>query len=184
MTRLATDPSATRGETPDTTGIRVGRVVETDADRALLDLGGGRRAWADPAMPVRYTAAVGDELLAAGDGERFWIIGVIRGAGSVELSAIGDVRVQSLAGTLRLGGAEAVELHAGRLSVIADAINTVAKSVRESLGSVLQTVTGRRITRAGSDYRIIEGLSFQRSERMHSVASKEARIDGSTVHLG
>lgn len=184
MTRLATDPNTARADNPDAAGVRAGRVLETDGDRALLDLGRGVRAWADPAMPVRYTAAVGDELLAAGDGERFWIIGVIRGAGSVELSALGDVRVQSLAGTLRLGGAEAVELHAGRLSIIADAITTVAKTVRESLGSLLQAVTGRRIVRAGSDYRVIEGLSFQRSERMHSVASKEARIDGSTVHLG
>ncbi len=185
MTPPATDTeSAPFTAALETAGVRVGRVLEADADRALLDLGSGVRAWADPAMPIRYTPAVGDSLLCASDGERFWIIGVIRGAGSVSLAAFGDVEVRSLGGTLRLGGSEAVEVQTGRLSILADTISTVARSVKESLGALVQTITGRRLVRAGSDYRIVDGIAFQRSERMHSVASKEARIDGSTVHLG
>lgn len=182
MTAATTDQPAP--STGTSQGIRPGRVVEVSGDRPLLDLGDGVRAWADPAMPVRYAPVAGDELLTATDGERFWVIGVIRGQGAVGLTSVGDVEVRSLAGTLRLSGTEAVELDTEKLSVFASTIQTVAKTVRETLGDLMQTVTGRRVTRAGSDYRVIEGISYERSERMHSVSTKEVRIDGSTVHLG
>ncbi|MEM1185369.1 MAG: hypothetical protein AAGI53_10265 [Planctomycetota bacterium] len=183
MTAVTSESPTPVANTPQT-GVRPGRVDEVSGDRALLDFGGDLRAWADPAMAVRYTPVAGDELLAATDGDRFWIIGVIRGQGDVALTSLGDVEVRSLAGTLRLGGTDAVELETERLSVFASTIETVAKSVRETLGSFLQTVTGRRLTRAGSDYRVVEGISFERSERSHAVSTKETRIDGSTVHLG
>jgi hypothetical protein len=166
------------------TGISAGRVLETDGGRALVELDSGARAWADPAMPVRYAPAVGDQLLTAGDGERFWIIGVVQGTGAVSVTGFGDVEVRSIGGTLRLGGTEATEVQTGRLSIMADSVSTVARTVRESIGSLIQVVTGRRVVRSGSDFRVVEGTAFQRSERMHAVASKEVRIDGTTVHLG
>jgi len=184
MTRVTTDRPTVDGppEHPGTI-LRPGRVIETDGDRALIDLGSAR-VWADPAMPVRYTPAAGDELLVAGEGDRFWIIGVLRGVGSVTIESVGDVSVRSLAGTLTLGGTEAVEVRAGRMRVFADSLETIARAARDAFGSLLQTVSGRRTVQAGSDYRIIDGTAFQKSERTHAVSKKETRIDGSTVHLG
>lgn len=183
MTRATTEDTGLGRVGGPGAWVTPGRVLEVDGDRVLLEVD-GTRVWADPAMPVRYASAVGDELLVAGDGERFWVIGVLRGLGAVSLESVGDVSVRSLAGTLTLGGTEAVEVQAGRFRLFADSVETIARTVRESLGSLVQAVTGRRVVQAGSDYRVIDGMAFQKSERLHSVSSKEARIDGSTIHFG
>ena len=183
MTQAVTTPDGLDAVGAPDEPIRTGRVVEADGARALVELR-DVRVWADPAMPMRYLPTPGDELLIAREGERFWIIGVIAGVGSVELESVGDVSVRSLGGTLTLGGTEAVEVQAGRYRLFADSVETVARAVRQSLGSLVQAVRGRRLVQAGSDYRIIEGVSFQRSQRMHSVSKEESRIDGSTVHFG
>ena len=50
--------------------------------------------WAQMALAYPYQAAVGDTLLAIGQGESWYVIGVIRGTGTSTLTVPGDSRIQ------------------------------------------------------------------------------------------
>ena len=145
-------------------------------------------------MAVEYSPEVGDQLLVAGnlpdadaEGEvsaAAWVSGVSRGTGAVGRVGVGDVRVESLAGSLRLGAASEVEVSATTFTVFADTVRTIAERALDTLGELMQTIRGTRLVRSKLDIHRVDGPSVKQAERIVEHAQKQVAIDGETIHLG
>ncbi|MCA9290058.1 MAG: DUF3540 domain-containing protein [Phycisphaerales bacterium] len=165
------------------TMVRPGRVERVEDDRVLLDLG-DTRVWAVPAMAVGYDAVVGDDLLAIGGGDDWYVIGVVNGRGTVRVEAVGDVSIRSRTGSVEIGAPRDVRLQGGSLSFVGGSLAVVAGAVRETFRSVARIVSGGQDVRLGrSSLKVDESHTVQ-AERIVTVASREHRIDGETIHLG
>src|SRR5690348_9892986 len=103
-------------------------VTEARGREVTIELPDGEAAAATMALAYLYEPAPGDVLLVIGKDEQYYGVGVLHGTGRAVLSFQGDVDLRATGGTLRLSGDRGVtveglevEIHAGKLRMVADA---------------------------------------------------------------
>lgn len=155
-------------------------VLEVDDQRLLLEMPDGPR-WARLALAMPYEARPGDVVLAGGE-EDVYVIGVLHGTGPTCLNVPADFRIQA-GGRVQIIGTE-IELSASRMSIKADKLEIMARTVFEKLVYCYRWVKELIQTRAGRERTLIEGHQTVKAERIIHVAEKDVKIDGAKIHLG
>jgi hypothetical protein len=159
------------------------RVIRVAGPKVQLELP-DELAWAQPAMAFAYQPIEGDIVLAIGRSGAFYVIGVLSGSGTTTLTVPGDLALRAPQGRIELIAAEGVELKSRSVSITADRLQLMARSVVERFGqatrwvrNTFRTHVGRMRTRVDGDYGLKAG-------RIRAVADTTVKIDGTKIHLG
>jgi len=141
-------------------------------------------AVAQSALTLPYEPAVGDVVLAvvAEDGAAY-IIGVLSGRGRRSWSVAGDLDLRA-SGTVRIQGDQGICLTSPNVSVRADKVETLARTLFERTITCYRWVKDTLQTHAGRTRTVVEGNATLSAARIVETAEKEVKIDGSEVHLG
>lgn len=160
-----------------------GTVLEVDGCEVTLRVS-DRVVRARLAFAGFYRPAIGDSLLTIGTDESYYAIGVLDGAGGAELNLSGDVRIRSLRGSVEITAAREVNVTAPDVRLRAVRLSTLARTLRERLGSVRRWVRGSLEIRAGRVRGIVRGDYDLKAERIVERAEGDVAIDGTQIRLG
>ena len=116
-------------------------VLHAAGGRVKLELP-DEHVWAVSALAFPYQAVAGDEVLAVGQPGKWYVIGVLKGAGPTTLTAPADLELAAPRGRITLTAARGVELRADEVRVWANKLELLAKSVFERFGDVTCWVKG------------------------------------------
>lgn len=183
-------------------GVRMvtARVARVDGGSVLLQIEKEpppAQVWATPALAHVYAPLAGDRVIAIGaaaeegsDGAGtevaggWYVIGVLEAHGATEITAVGDLRLRSLTGSVELTGARGVAVRGPLLSITVDAVQTVARTVSETCVEAMRWVKERLDVRAGRSQTVVDGVCRTKAERVIVRTDREIKLDGDTIHLG
>ncbi len=172
---------------PSVDGVRLqpATVTALHADGSLdvrfADEGTGT---ARMALPIPYRACVGDSLLTIRDAEACWVIGVVAGAGRVDLELPGDVSIRAVGGALRLGADREVRIEAPELSVTARKVAMVADAVVQRFATLRQRVLEVMDVHAGESRTTVDGTAYTQATNATVLTREAVVINGKAIHLG
>jgi hypothetical protein len=159
------------------------RVVRAEANRVMLRVA-HRNIWAVSALPFQYEYQAGDLVLAIGQEDSWYVIGVLKGRGHTTLTVPGNLTFQAPRGNIEFVSAGKVQIQSPEVGISTGKLAIVARSVRERFQSAsrwvnetLQVFAGRLRTR-------VENESELTAERIVERAEGDVRIDGNQIHLG
>lgn len=147
-------------------------------------LEGGADVTAQLALALPYVPAEGDVVLVIGKHGRCYVIGVIHGRGHTSLSFRGDVSVQAVGGSLRLGADEGVTVEGRRVELRAGELKMVAGDVVQKFQSVYQRVRTLLSVHAEHTHTIVDKSAFTKAESASIVTEQTMSINGKQIHLG
>lgn len=140
--------------------------------------------WAMLALAFPYQPAVGDIVLAAGQGQNWYVIGVLQGTGKTSLMVPGDFEVLAPRGRIRLIAGKGVQVKSTEVRITADKLEMVARRVIEQFTDAVcwirdawQIRAGRVRTQVEEDYQV-------KAKRINERAEEDVKIDGNKIHLG
>jgi Protein of unknown function (DUF3540) len=140
--------------------------------------------WAMLALAYPYQPAVGDTVLAAGQGQNWYVIGVLQGTGKTTLMVAGDFEVLAPKGRITLIGGKGFHVKSPEVKITAGKLELIAKRISERFFDAARWVknawqirAGRVCTEAEGDYRV-------KAKRIIERAEQDVRIDGEKIHLG
>ena len=158
-------------------------VVEARATEVEIELPHGNRQRSRLALAYAYEPCVGDEVLAIGNADGFWIIGIIHGKGPAVLRFPADAEL-SAGGTLRLTADRGVEVRAQDFSVTTQKIRMIASEVAHSFKSLRQRVQEVLSVQAGQTHTVVEGSMHSQAKNATILTEEKVSINGKEVHLG
>jgi hypothetical protein len=148
-----------------------------------LKLPDGRRRQAQLALAFSYSPAAGDTVLAIGNDDGAWVIGVLASEGCASLSFPGDMHIEA-AGELCVRGAKGVRIEGPQLSVEVGRLEMAARAVSQRFEQLTQRVSDLLSVRAGQTHTIVHGASFTRAESSTLLTKEKVSINGKSIHLG
>jgi hypothetical protein len=158
-------------------------VLRTAGPRVQIELPDSQ-PWAQLAFAFPYAPDIGDTVLAIGQGDRWYVIGVLKGSGVTHLAVPGDLMLSAPHGRIELSGGRGVRLRGPVVQILAKKMQVAAHSLVERLGRAARTVAdtfrltaGRMRTRVEESYRVD-------AESISAVAEGDVKIDGRKIHLG
>ena len=183
--RDGTSQSAPAWALPEGASLGPGHVLQPEGAGAPLSvlLGDGRLVEPVWALPYRYEAQPGDLLLIVSRGERHYALSVLQGRGQRRLAFRGDALVRAEGGALRLRGDRGVRLAGPRVSLRAQALETVARVVHQKLGELSSRIKGRLFERAGSSRRVIEEDDWHSAGERTLVAEDSLLFNGDLIRV-
>lgn len=158
-------------------------VVSALPHEVEIKLPRGGLARARLALAYAYEPRPGDEVLAIGNGEGHYVIGVLRGTGTAVLAFPGDAEVRA-GGVLTLAANRGVEIAAPEISVQARKIGMIADQVMNTFTSLRQRVAELLSVHAGEAHTVVEGSSYAQSKSATILTEEKVAINGKEVHLG
>lgn len=136
------------------------------------------------AVPYGYRPQAGDEVVVVGEENRYFVIGVTKHAGKIELRFHGDVDLRSSHGTIELQAAKKVRLIAQEVELRSEVLSVVAEKIIDKAATIYQHARQLLSLRAGEKREVVQGDCNTQAERVH-IASKEAvKVNGREIHLG
>ena len=165
-------------------GLHEATVVAVDGRDITVRLAGADACRVTPAFTIPYRPAVGDQLLVIGAPPKLYAIGLIAGAGQLDLSIAGDISLHARDGKLTLSGDRGVAIEASTVTVTALRLDVVAEHLTELLGRALRRVRDAFTLQAGSSSTFVEGHASQHSETAVVAATGNVVVSGAQVHLG
>jgi hypothetical protein len=165
------------------TWLRPAAVVAVAADSLTVDAGDRGTVTARMAMPIPYAAAIGDELLVLGEGEHAYVVGVLRGAGTMRLELEGDVEI-SATGKLGLRAGASVTIDAPEVQVRSGRMSMLAGRVTQAFDSVRTTVRELLLVRAGEQQTFVDGTSHLQAKNARMLSESKVTINGKEIFLG
>jgi Protein of unknown function (DUF3540) len=139
---------------------------------------------AELAFALPYAPVVGDLLLVIAKDDACYAIGVLRGSGKTSLSLQGDVDLHAEGGTLRLSGDRGIELRGPELDLHAGKLRMVADAVLQNFSSVCQRVKSLLHVHAGETHTLVDGGTFAQSKSAAILTEETVTINGKEIHLG
>jgi hypothetical protein len=140
--------------------------------------------WATLALAFPYQVSAGDVVLAIGQGENWYVIGVIQGIGKTRLIVQGDFEVLAPTGSIRLVAGRGVLLKSPVIKILGTKVELIARRMFERFTDATRVVKGlfqlradRIRAEAARDYRVNANRIIERAE-------DEVIIDGTKIHLG
>ena len=159
------------------------QVLEVEDRRVRLRID-GEVAWADLALAFPYHPAAGDLVLALGQEESWYVIGVLRGRGVTAFTAPGDLELSAPNGSIGLTASGGVRIEAPQVALKADRLELAARSVFERFVQAYRRVAGAFQMRAGRVRTVVAEAWDLRAGRIAERADADVRIDGDKIHLG
>jgi len=166
-----------------TTFFGPARVLESAGGRVRLALQ-GQEAWALLALAYPYRPERGDIVLAAGQDETYWVIGVVSGTGVTSFVAPGSISFSAPAGSIELSAGHGVRIKAPEVEVKAGRLRLAAKSAIEKFGNAWRWVRETLQVRAGRTRTVVTEDYTLRAERILERATGTVTIDGEKINLG
>lgn len=136
------------------------------------------------AMAQSYRPAIGDEVLAIGRDDDWYVIGLLSGSGETVLAAPGDVTIAAPSGKLQLLARDGIVLKGGLVTILAEKVELTAAHLFQRLSSLTQWVSGAVHRRLGRERTHVEGDSDLKAGRIVQVADADVTIDGQRINLG
>lgn len=164
----------------------LGPATVTSTSPAVLqaELPTGETVMPRLALAFPFVPAEGDTLLVIGEGERYFVIGVIASSGRTSLHFQGDVEVRAEGGTLELHGDRGVALLGPQIDIKTRRLEVLADKATEAFGSVVTRVKSLLSVHAGESDTLVHGEWSNRSERASITSQEVVSINGKEVHLG
>ena len=159
------------------------KVVAVDGARVRITVGDGE-AWAQLALAFPYKPVAGDSVLAIGQDEAWYVIGVLQGRGVSSFVAPGDLELRAPNGSIGLVASEGVRIEAPEVELRADRLELAARTVFERFVSAYRRVAEAFHLRAGSVRTVVDETWDVRADRITERATGDVRIDGEKIHLG
>jgi hypothetical protein len=159
-------------------------LIEARGSSLAVELTDGRRVNATMALALPYEPIVGDVLLVIGRGEAHYVIGVIRGQGRTALTFHGDVELSSLDGRVVVTGQRGVELRGPEVEVHAGKLRMVADAVVQRFTSFYQGVAELLSVHAGESHTLVDEGSFLQAKHAVLQTEETVTINGKEIHLG
>jgi uncharacterized protein DUF3540 len=158
------------------------RAGEEDPEVQVL-LADGRCVSAAWAIPYRYVAKPGDQLLVISQGERHYVLSVLQGRGRSVLATRGDALLRAEAGKLALRGEKGVRLRGARLTLRGQRLGVAVRRIHEKLGEVSSRIVGQVFERAGSSRRVIDEDDWHAAEARTLVAVDSVTFNGDLIRV-
>lgn len=140
--------------------------------------------WALLALAYPYQPVAGDIVLAAGQGENWYVIGILQGSGKTTLMVPADLELLAPRGRINLLAGKGVQIKSPEVEITAGKLELAARRVMEHFTEATRWVRDTWQVRAGrmriqveDDYRLKAG-------RINERADKDVKIDGEKIHLG
>src|SRR5262249_15196091 len=102
-----------------TTYLGPARVLQAADNQLLLDLPEGR-AWGQTALAYPYQPQAGDTVLAVGQEDQWYVIGVLEGKGVASFTAPADLRFLAPRGKIEMVSADGVHICSTAVQIVAD----------------------------------------------------------------
>src|SRR5262245_15521436 len=102
-------------------------VLKAEGDRFQIDVG-AHYCWAQSALAAPYVPAVGDIVLAIGQDDQWYVVGVLTGRGTTTFSVPGDLRIRAPRGTIELSAACGIRMKSPSVKIMAEKLELLAKS--------------------------------------------------------
>ena len=150
-------------------------------------------AWAQLALAVPYSPAIGDEVLVIRhEKAQTYVIGLLRGSGTTTLRVPGDLKLDAPNGEVRITAAKAVRLRSQtdievvgkRIGFRAERVQLLAETFVQRVANAYLWVTGLFQTKSRRHRLITEEGWLVRAGRAHVKTSENIHINGKTIHLG
>ncbi|MBK8259369.1 MAG: hypothetical protein IPK82_42780 [Polyangiaceae bacterium] len=158
-------------------------VVEVFQQKVTLRLSDSTRVDAVFALTSPYEAAQGDIVLAIGNADGFYVIGVLDGKGQTHLHVQGDLNVRA-SGTLRLSADKAVEITGPEVSLRSRILRSVAETATQAVANFSQKVTELLSVHAGERRTIVDGSSVEQAKTASLTTEEKMTINGKSIYLG
>lgn len=159
------------------------RICQIDGKRVQLEFP-DELPWATPALAYPYQPAVGDTVLAAGQGQNWYVIGVLQGTGKTTFMVPGDFEVLAPRGRINLIAGKGFQVKSPEVKITAGKLELVAKRISEHFTDVTRWVKNTLQVRAGRIRTEVEGDYQVKAKRINERAVEDVRIDGDKIHLG
>ena len=159
------------------------RVCQVDGKRVQLEFP-DELPWAVPALAYPYQPAVGDTVLAAGQGQNWYVIGVLQGTGKTSFMVPGDFEVLAPRGRISLIAGKGFHVKSPDVKITAGKLELVAKRMLEHFTGATRWVKDAWQIRAGRVRTEVDGEYQVKAKRINERALEDVRIDGDKIHLG
>ncbi len=159
------------------------RVIRAEGSRIVISMQ-DREVPATLAIAYPYQPVEGDLVLAIGQDEKYFVIGVIQGTGKCRFTAPGDIEFNAPRGQISLLSSRGVQIQGPQVSIKANKFEVLARSVMEKFGEVTRWISGTCQLRAKRMRSVIEEKYSLRAGRIVQRAKKDVRIDGKKINLG
>lgn len=140
--------------------------------------------WAMLALAYPYQPAIGDIVLAAGQGQNWYVIGVLQGTGKTTLLVPGDFEVLAPKGRINLIAGKGFQVKSPEVKITAGKLELIAKSISERFLDATRWVKNAWQIRAGRVRTQVEGDYRLKAKRINERAEEDVKIDGNKIHLG
>ncbi len=165
------------------TQLLTARVHRVAGKRVQLELP-DEFLYAQIALGSPYQIVEGDTVLAIGQEQSWFVIGVLNGTGPTTLVVPGDLNLCAPRGSIELMAAKGVHIKSRSVKIAARKLEFLATSVFEKFATATRWVketlnlrAGRVRTRVEENYDLKAGRIVQR-------ADEDVKIDGQKIHLG
>lgn len=166
-------------------GVKLQPVPVIDAEggriRILCDDG---EVWAECAMALPFSPKRGDFVLAIGQNEQWFIIGVLKAQGDYVFTFPNDVTFATPRGELRFKATKGIELHSPHVKLRAGKLELAAKSIIEKADTAKRWIKGLWQERAGRRRSDVDEVSQTNAKRFIVKAKEDVKIDGDKIYLG
>jgi hypothetical protein len=166
-----------------TTYLGPAQVLKATGNRAQLEMP-DELAWATVALASPYQLAVGDTVLAIGQGGAWYVIGVLRGTGKTTFMVPGDLDIRAPRGSIELTSAKGVRIKSPVVELLADKLEVLAKSVFERFEDATRWVKDAFQLRVGRLRTRVESTYDLKANRILERAEEDVKIDGRKIDLG
>lgn len=136
------------------------------------------------ALAFTYTPVAGDIVLAAGQDENWYVIGVLHGTGPTTLVAPADLKLMAPNGKIQLTASEGVEITAPAVRTIARRVEVIAQTALEKFTEASRWVTGLLHTFAGESQTVVEETHRVKAKRIFGQAEENVHFNGDKIFLG
>ena len=165
------------------TRLSPARILRVDGTRVQLEFP-DEFVWATVALAYPYEPAVNDTVLAIGNGEAWYVIGVLHGSGETCLTVPGDLAIRAPNGAIELNAARGVKIKSPAIQVVAGKLEVLAQSVVERFASATRWVKETFQLRSGRMRTRVDGTYEVKADRIVERADGDVKIDGSQIKLG
>jgi hypothetical protein len=166
-----------------TTYLGPARVLQVADKQLLLELPDAR-AWGQTALAYPYQPQPGDTVLAVGQEDQWYVIGVLDGTGVTTFTAPADLRLLAPRGKIDLVSAGGVSIRSPTVQIVADRVEITAQVLLEKSVSAYRWVTGLFQVRAGQLLTTVKDTYRLKAEHIRERARADVHIDGRQIHLG
>jgi len=174
-------PPARAGEPPL---LRPGRIIAVEGGHVVLAMETDAPVRARLALAQSYAPVPGDEVLAIGQADAWYVIGLLAGTGATTFVAPGNIELAAPRGRIDLVARDGVTIRSGLVDIVAEKLQLTAHDLFERLGELTQWVAGAVHHRFGRVRSHVEGDYDLKAGRITELADEDVTIDGRRIYLG